>query len=355
MPRRGLRVARMIGHITYLSDEQMAEKFGRQLRDGIKFSFEPEFEIESYLRHQGDKFAEYFDANTYLRITKALDYFDPALRDRRRPRARAGAGRVPLPGGLVHHRLALLAGALARDRQGAGRQPARRVATRRSTRRTATTRSCSTTRTTTRWCAPTSATSRLDVRALDAPVGARRCSAIDDLGRGMPRRADFATIAALDRAAARTCSTSAAATAACSPTCSASAARRGYGIEIDDAGVLACVGNGVNVMQSDLECGLAGFDDASFDYVILSQTLQAMRHTEEIVAEMLRVGREAIVTLPELRLLGAPLQILRGTHAGVRRACRISGTTRPTSTFARSPISTRSCASAASHARSASC
>src|SRR5206468_7261624 len=77
-PRRGLRVARMIGHITYLSDEQMAERFGRALREGLHFSFAPEFQIESYLRHQGEKFAEYYDANTYLRITKALDYFDPA-------------------------------------------------------------------------------------------------------------------------------------------------------------------------------------------------------------------------------------------------------------------------------------
>ncbi|MEP7276847.1 MAG: homoserine O-acetyltransferase, partial [Betaproteobacteria bacterium] len=72
-PRRGLRVARMIGHITYLSDEQMEVRFGRQLRDGKNFSFAPEFQIESYLRYQGEKFAEYYDANTYLRITKALD------------------------------------------------------------------------------------------------------------------------------------------------------------------------------------------------------------------------------------------------------------------------------------------
>jgi homoserine O-acetyltransferase len=77
-PNRGLRVARMIGHITYLSDDQMAEKFGRQLRERLSYSFEPEFQIESYLRYQGDKFSEYFDANTYLRITKALDYYDPA-------------------------------------------------------------------------------------------------------------------------------------------------------------------------------------------------------------------------------------------------------------------------------------
>jgi homoserine O-acetyltransferase/O-succinyltransferase len=98
IPKRGLRIARMIGHITYLSDDVMNEKFGRQLRsavagtgseDGVadeaagvgayRYSTqEIEFQIESYLRYQGDKFAEYFDANTYLLITRALDYFDPA-------------------------------------------------------------------------------------------------------------------------------------------------------------------------------------------------------------------------------------------------------------------------------------
>jgi homoserine O-acetyltransferase/O-succinyltransferase len=100
VPKRGLRIARMIGHITYLSDDVMNEKFGRQLKPAVlaaleaqpqeiagpttsmqpyKYStLETEFQIESYLRYQGDKFAEYFDANTYLLITRALDYFDPA-------------------------------------------------------------------------------------------------------------------------------------------------------------------------------------------------------------------------------------------------------------------------------------
>ena len=86
VPKRGLRIARMIGHITYLSDDVMNDKFGRQLREavtsndtGYKYSTqEVEFQIESYLRYQGDKFSEYFDANTYLLITRALDYFDPA-------------------------------------------------------------------------------------------------------------------------------------------------------------------------------------------------------------------------------------------------------------------------------------
>jgi homoserine O-acetyltransferase len=79
VPTRGLRLARMLGHITYLSDDAMANKFGRELRSGrFSYSYDIEFEIESYLRHQGDKFASYFDANTYLLMTKALDYFDPA-------------------------------------------------------------------------------------------------------------------------------------------------------------------------------------------------------------------------------------------------------------------------------------
>jgi homoserine O-acetyltransferase len=79
VPKRGLRLARMLGHITYLSDNAMADKFGRSLRSGkLGYGYDIEFEIESYLRYQGDKFASYFDANTYLLMTKALDYFDPA-------------------------------------------------------------------------------------------------------------------------------------------------------------------------------------------------------------------------------------------------------------------------------------
>jgi homoserine O-acetyltransferase len=81
IPKRGLRIARMLGHITYLSDDVMNTKFGRLLQQGEKFKYstqEVEFQIESYLRYQGDKFSEYFDANTYLLITRALDYFDPA-------------------------------------------------------------------------------------------------------------------------------------------------------------------------------------------------------------------------------------------------------------------------------------
>ncbi len=79
VPRRGLMLARMLGHITYLSDDAMRAKFGRELREGrFNYNFSVEFQVESYLRHQGESFVDRFDANTYLLMTKALDYFDPA-------------------------------------------------------------------------------------------------------------------------------------------------------------------------------------------------------------------------------------------------------------------------------------
>ena len=94
----------------------------------------------------------------------------------------------------------------------------------------------------------------------------------------------------------------------------AGTARRvtGYGVEIDDDSVLACVKNGVNVIQGDLERGLSEFEDRSFDYVILSQTLQAMRNSERIINEMLRVGREGIVTFPNFGYWRNRLQVLGG-------------------------------------------
>lgn len=86
----------------------------------------------------------------------------------------------------------------------------------------------------------------------------------------------------------------------------------GYGVEINDANILACLNNGINVIQSDLESGLSGFESDSFDYVILSQTLQAMKHTEDIIEEMLRIGKEGIVTFPNFGYWKNRLQVLSG-------------------------------------------
>lgn len=87
---------------------------------------------------------------------------------------------------------------------------------------------------------------------------------------------------------------------------------RGYGLEISDANIVACIRNGVNVIQGDLDSGLSGFETQSFDYVILSQTLQATRHTEALVREILRVGREGIVSFPNFGYWKARLNVLRG-------------------------------------------
>ena len=87
---------------------------------------------------------------------------------------------------------------------------------------------------------------------------------------------------------------------------------RGYGVEISDTGIVACIQNGVNVIQNDLDSGLKDFESNSFDYVILSQTLQATRHTEPLIQEILRVGREGIVSFPNFGYWKARLNVLRG-------------------------------------------
>ena len=309
LPRRGLRVARMIGHITYLSDLQMEEKFGRSLREGLKFSFAPEFQIESYLRYQGEKFAEYYDANTYLRITKALDYFDPAV-----------ATDGNLARALAPAECKFLVVSFTTDWRfppARSREIVKALVDRR--------RDVS--------YAEIDAPHGHDAFLLDNPqyhglvrtyfenvasdadystfrFGAEIKRQVEERDR-QAHRADFATIAGWLTPGAQVLDLGCG-DGSLLAYLMRERSVRGYGIEIADEGVLASVRNGIDVLQSDLESGLAGFDDASFDCVILSQTLQAMRHTEEIVAEMLRVGREVIVTFPNFGHWSHRWQILRG-------------------------------------------
>ncbi len=309
IPRQGLTLARMIGHITYLSGEQMETKFGRQLRDGLNYSFAPEFQIESYLRYQGDKFADYYDANTYLRITKALDYFDPAQRtggDLARALAAVAAKflvvsfttdwRFPpqrsreLVGALVQNRLDV---SYAEIDAPHGHDaflldnPQYHAVVR-------------------------AAFARID----DDLRGATRAAAAEisrpvDVAGGDPARADHAMIAQWIAPGAHVLDLGCGDGTLLAHLAHARQAT-GYGVEIGNAGMLASLGAGVNVLQRDLEGGLAGFGDASFDCVILSQTLQAMRRIETIVDEMLRVGREAVVSFPNFGHWSHRWQILRG-------------------------------------------
>src|SRR6266700_4034906 len=234
VPRRGLRLARMIGHITYLSDDAMMEKFGRALSSGsIGFHFGLAFRAAALAQdRQG---AARQPPRHFLR------------RDRRAPRARrVPARRSALPragAGLLRRRLRA---PMTGQEQGV-------------------------------------LSGRSDFQAIASWV--RPDSTVLDLGCG-----DGLLLKYLEQ----------------------TRNARGYGIDIADANVLACVKNGVNVIQSDLERGLAGFDAGSFDCVILSQTLQAVRHTEEIVLEMLRVGREAIVSFPNFGRWDLRLQVALG-------------------------------------------
>ena len=309
-PRRGLRVARMIGHITYLSDEQMEAKFGRQLREGLKFSFAPEFQIESYLRYQGEKFADYYDANTYLRITKALDYFDPA-----------NATGGDLVAAVEPARCRFLVVSFTTD----WRFPPSRsreivealVAGRHDVS-----------------YAEIEAPHGHDAFLLDAPqyhaavrayfdrvahdfkdystfrLGKAFTQAVEERAR-VAQRGDYAAIASWIGDGANVLDLG------CGDGGLLAFLQRernanGYGVEIGDPGVLASIANGVSVIQRDLEGGLRGFADDAFDCVILSQTLQAMRHIEDILAEMLRVGREAIVSFPNFGHWRHRLQIAAG-------------------------------------------
>jgi homoserine O-acetyltransferase len=310
LPRRGLRVARMIGHITYLSDEQMEAKFGRQLRDGLRFSFAPEFQIESYLRYQGEKFADYYDANTYLRITKALDYFDPALAtggDLARALATA-ACRFLVVSFTTDWRFPP-----ARSREIVEALVANRhdVA-----------------------YAEIVAPHGHDAFLLDTEqyhavvraffdriahdfkdystfrLGKAFTQAVEERAK-VAQRSDYATIAGWIGEGGNVLDLG------CGDgSLLAFLARernaRGYGVEIGDPGVRASIATGVNVIQRDLEGGLKGFADGAFDCVILSQTLQAMRNVETIIDEMLRVGREAIVSFPNFGHWRHRLQVLRG-------------------------------------------
>ena len=333
-PKRGLRIARMIGHITYLSDDVMNEKFGRKLaptlphfvsslppegadfpRGGpsenpaFKYSTqEIEFQIESYLRYQGDKFAEYFDANTYLLITRALDYFDPARKfdgDLSRALAQASAkfllvsfttdwrfspqrSRELVKALLDNHRDVSYAeidaphghdAFLLKDPRYLGV-----VSSYFDKVYAEIEASASTTRVAPDAIAPGSG----DAIAGLVPQGAR----VLDLGCG-----DGELLARLQKT--RRCS--------------------GYGIEIDDANVLACIQRGVNVIQLNLEEGLALFGDASFEVVLQIDTLQHLKNAETMLQETARVGRTGIVAFPNFGHWPNRLAVLLGRMPVTKR------------------------------------
>ena len=316
-PRKGLAVARMGAHITYLSDAALHRKFGRRFqdRDNPTFSFDADFQVESYLRHQGISFVERFDANSYLYLTRAMDYFD-----------------------------------LAADYDGMLANAWKKSPT----------RFCVISFTSD-WLFPT-ADSRAIVHALNAG-GARVSFAeiVTDKGHDaflLDEPELFAIVRGFLEGAARARGLPAQATMMLSrlkrDLTMAEAARTpggarvdllvvadmvehgakvldigcgdgellrllaetrnvdGRGIELSREGVNEGVAKGLAVIQGDADTDLSDYPDDAFDYVILSQTLQATRQPRVVLEHMLRIGRHAIVSFPNFGHWRIRLQILFG-------------------------------------------
>jgi homoserine O-acetyltransferase len=296
-PARGLGIARMIGHITYLSEESMRDKFGRKLRtaDDYKYDFASEFAVETYLDHQGQSFVERFDANSYLYITKAGDYFDPAKDYGSLEKAFAG----------VKSRVLVVS--LSSDWLFTPAQSRTIVEAFAANRKDVS------------YCDIASPYGHdaflLEIDTLGQliccflkatydPQNRKPCSCIAQQGRGadvfdQPKRArvDYDLIESLIEPDSSVLDVGCG-----SGELLANLVRdkhiKGEGVELGQEFVLDCVCRGLPVIQQDVEQGLDYYADQSFDYVILSQTVQTLKNPEKALLEMLRVGKKVIVSFP---------------------------------------------------------
>lgn len=275
-PSKGLMLARMLGHITYLSDDAMRDKFGRDLRAGkLNFNFDVDFQVESYLRYQGENFSTKFDANTYLLMTKALDYFDPAA-DHQGDLARC----------LAQAKCSFLVVSFSTDWRFAPVRSREIVD------------------------ALLAAKKEVSYLEIDAPQGHDAfLFPIDPYVRALSgflrpnqqpnlpsNRVDLSLIQEWVPAGARVLDLGCGqgellhAVAATAGQC--------IGMEIDTDKLVAGVEQGLSVIDQDLNEGLTSLADASFDMVLMTQALQAVNRPDLLLQEMVRVGKKAIVTFP---------------------------------------------------------
>jgi homoserine O-acetyltransferase len=319
IPDKGLAIARMIGHITYLSEQSMREKFGRQLRnaDDYSYDFDSEFAVETYLDHQGQSFVERFDANSYLYITKASDYFDlikdygslnkafagvksrflvvsfasdwlfTTVQSRDIVNALVANGKdvsfcdIALPHGhdafLLESEIlgSFLAGFLDAAHQPGIKKPHQ-------------TDSAAKKRPSSRF--EQARRTRVDYELIESLIEPD-CSVLD-IGCS-----DGELLANL----------------------TADKNVKGAGIELDQDLVLASVRRGLPIIQHDVEQGLENYADKSFDYVILSQTVQTLKNPEIVFRELLRVGKKVIVSFPNFAHWRCRAQLFFAGKAPVTR------------------------------------
>ncbi|KPK44449.1 MAG: hypothetical protein AMJ65_03085 [Phycisphaerae bacterium SG8_4] len=312
-PDRGLAIARMIGHITYLSEQGMREKFGRELRNAENYSydFNPEFAVETYLDYQGQSFVERFDANSYLYITRAADYF--AL----------GKHYGSLKKAFASTSCRFLVISFASDWLFTPAQSRAMVDA-----LIANSQDVS-------FCdiaSPyghdafllepetlgafisgfLSATHRPDVKKENGRARASACERANRI------RVDYEVIESLIEP------NSSVLDIGCGDgellaRLTADKHIKGEGIELDQDLVCACVDRGLSIIQHDVEQGLDQYADKSYDYVILSQTVQTVKVPEKVFAELLRVGRKVIVSFPNFAHWSCRTQLFFGGKAPVTK------------------------------------
>ena len=313
-PSVGLALARMLGHITYLSPEAMKEKFeADRLRPrNVPTEFEKRFSVGSYLAYQGDKFVERFDANSYIKISLAMDLFD------------LGATRQELAANLDRSRCRWLVVSFSSDWLFPAEQSREIVETLISLNKPVS------------YCNVTSSCGHDAfllpddlplygemIRAFLDPRGSARAArnAGDDDARARspasifhPQRLDYELIAELIPP-----STSVLDLGCGRGELLARLRKRGKarlaGIELDEESVLACIQRGLDVTQADLNHGLAAFKDSQFDFVVLSHTLQAVRNVEQVILDMLRVSGRCIVSFPNFGYHKLTRMLLRESRA----------------------------------------
>jgi homoserine O-acetyltransferase len=304
-PARGLSIARMIGHITYLSEGGMRDKFGRELRDAESYSYDlgSEFAVETYLDYQGQSFVERFDANSYLYITKASDYFD----------LDKTYGGLALA--FAKTRSRFLVASFSSDWLYTPQQSEEIVNALVTNRKDVSYASIESSYGHDAFLLETEKLGSLIscfLEATHSPDPNRRCSCTQrgELAElGLRTRIDYELIESLIEPQSSVLDVG------CGDGELLARLKvdkniHGEGIELDPDSVLDCVCRTLPVIQYDIERGLAAYEDKSFDVVILSQTLQTLKDPRKVLLEMLRVGKKVIVSFPNFAHWRCRLQLL---------------------------------------------
>jgi homoserine O-acetyltransferase len=318
-PDRGLAIARMIGHITYLSEQGMREKFGRQLRNSDSYSYDinSEFAVETYLDYQGQSFVERFDSNSYLYITKAADYFD------------LGKDYGSLKKAFAKTRCRFLIISFASDWLFTPVQSRTMV-----NALVANDKDVS-------YCDITSpyghdafllepemlgsfisgfldATHQPEVKKNHTGKRVRERTQINDLKQAHRVRVDYDMIESLIKPNSTVLDIGCGDGELLANLISDKNIK-GKGIEVEQDLVLTCVNRGLSIIQHDIELGLENFADKSYDYVILSQTVQTIKNTELVFTELLRVAKKVIVSFPNFAHWRCRAQLFLAGNAPVTK------------------------------------